>query len=190
MPCRFVFIFFIEGFMIGLTGVIYSFDQQYSLKKSLFTIKIRETRGMKSFYRILFCLLFLCCNAYAHQESAGIIKVVSGDVFITNAQMTIKAVPNMRISQGDSIQTGANSSAGLIFEDDTVVGLGPKSEMSIESFLFNPIKRELSFIAKMIHGTFSFITGQIAKLAPEKVIFETPDATLGVRGTKFLVKIE
>jgi hypothetical protein len=42
----------------------------------------------------------------------------------------------------------------------------------------------------MIHGTFSFITGQIAKLAPEKVKFETPDATLGVRGTKVLVKID
>lgn len=145
---------------------------------------------MKSLYHILFYLLFLSCNAYAHQESAGIIKVVSGDVFITNAQTTVKAVPNMRIRQGDFIQTGANSSAGLIFEDDTAVGLGPKSEMLIESFLFDPVKRELSFIARMIHGTFSFITGQIAKLAPEKVIFETPDATLGVRGTKFLVKVE
>lgn len=145
---------------------------------------------MKSFYHILFFLLFLPCTAYAQQESAGIIKVVSGDVFITNDQTTIKAVPNMRISQGDLIQTGANSSAGLIFDDDTVVGLGPKSEMSIESFLFDPVKKELSFIARMIQGTFSFITGQIAKLAPEKVIFKTPDATLGVRGTKFLVKVE
>jgi hypothetical protein len=62
--------------------------------------------------------------------------------------------------------------------------------MSIESFLFNPVNKELSFIARMIHGTFSFITGQIAKLAPERVTFETPDATLGVRGTKFLVKID
>ncbi len=57
-------------------------------------------------------------------------------------------------------------------------------------FSLIPSERELSFITRMIHGTFSVITGQIAKLAPEKVIFETPDATLGVRGTKFLVRVE
>jgi hypothetical protein len=148
---------------------------------------------MKPFYYILFCIIFLFndpFNAHARQESAGIIKAVSGDVFITSSQTTVKAVPNMEIIQGDFIKTGANGSAGLIFEDDTVVGLGPNSEMSIESFLFNPVNKELSFIARMIHGTFSFITGQIARLAPEKVTFETPDATLGVRGTKFLVKID
>lgn len=148
---------------------------------------------MRPFYSILFCIFFLfnaAGNAHAQQESAGIIKAVSGDVFITNSHTTVKAVPNMQIVQGDFIKTGANGSAGLIFEDDTVVGLGPNSEMSIESFLFNPVNKELSFIARMVRGTFSFITGQIAKLAPEKVAFETPDATLGVRGTKFLVKID
>ncbi|MCP4338633.1 MAG: hypothetical protein GY799_07010 [Desulfobulbaceae bacterium] len=49
---------------------------------------------------------------------------MSGEVFITNPETTIKAVANMRIIQGDSIQTGANSSAGLIFLDGTVVALG------------------------------------------------------------------
>ncbi len=147
---------------------------------------------MRLFCCILFCSSFLfigSLNASAQQESAGIIKTVSGEVFITNPETTIKAVANMRIIQGDSIQTGANSSAGLIFEDDTVVALGPNSEMLIESFLFDPHNKKLSFIARMAHGTFSFITGQIAKLAPKKVKLETPDATLGVRGTKFLVKI-
>ena len=147
---------------------------------------------MRLFCCILFCSSFLfisSLNASAQPDPAGIIKTVSGAVFITNPETTIKAVANMRIIQGDSIQTGANSSAGLIFEDDTVVALGPNSEMLIESFLFDPHNKKLSFIAKMAHGTFSFITGQIAKLAPQKVKLETPDATLGVRGTKFLVKI-
>ena len=96
----------------------------------------------------------------------------------------------MNIMQGDVIKTGKNGEAGLIFDDDTVVGLGPDSEISIEKFLFDPANRQLSFIAKIIHGTFSFISGQITKLAPQKVKFETPDATLGVRGTKFLVKVD
>jgi hypothetical protein len=95
----------------------------------------------------------------------------------------------MKINQGDSIQTGSKSNAGLIFEDDTVVSLGSNSEMSIEEFLFDPAKKKLSFTTRLFKGTFSFISGQIAKLAPDNVKLETPDATLGVRGTKFLVKI-
>jgi hypothetical protein len=148
---------------------------------------------LKRIYGILFCISILFGGpqtTLAQSDSVGIIKVVSGDVFITSAQTSIKAVANMRIIQGDSIKTGAGSSAGLIFDDDTVVALGPDSEISIDNFLFNPVEKELSFIARMVKGTFSFITGQIAKLAPEKVVLETPDATLGVRGTKFLVKID
>lgn len=56
----------------------------------------------------------------------------------------------MRIIQGDSIQTGANSSAGLIFEDDTVVALGPSSEMLIETAdnVHEPKNRRVEVVAR------------------------------------------
>jgi len=91
---------------------------------------------MKSFCGILFCIYFLLStplNADAQLDSAGIIKAVSGGVFITSSQTTIKAVSYMRIIQSDSIKTGPKSGAGLIFEDDTVVTLGPNSEMYIDN---------------------------------------------------------
>jgi len=139
----------------------------------------------------IFTALFLAGfkQCFAQTESFGIIKSVSGDVFISSTQNTIKAVPNMKIRKGDSIRTGDKSSAGVIFEDDTVVALGPNSEMTIGNLAFKPLDHDLSFIVKLLKGTFSFITGQIAKLAPDKVKLETPDATLGVRGTKLIVEI-
>ncbi|TKB25070.1 hypothetical protein FCL47_15590 [Desulfopila sp. IMCC35006] len=148
---------------------------------------------MKSIYGELICIFFLVFApgyAGAQQDSAGFVKTVAGDVYITSSQTTVKAVANMRLSQGDSIQTGPNGSVGLIFDDDTVVALGPNSEIAIENFLFNPAEKQLSFVTRLIRGTFSFISGQIAKLAPQKVVLQTPDATLGVRGTKFLVKVD
>jgi hypothetical protein len=96
----------------------------------------------------------------------------------------------MKIQQGDTIKTGSSGSVGLIFDDDTAVSLGPNSELAVESFQFKPAEQKLSFFARLFKGTFCFVTGQIAKLAPDKVKFETPEATLGVRGTKFLVKID
>lgn len=147
---------------------------------------------MKAFRIILILSVFIICssvNVLAAQP-VGIVKSVSGNVYLQNGSSSIKAIPHMRISQGDRIVTEANSSVGLIFEDDTVVSLGPKSDMIVEEFLFNPAEKKLSFVARMVKGTFSFISGQITKLAPKQVRLETPDATLGVRGTKVLVKID
>lgn len=148
---------------------------------------------MKAIYSLLLIITFLLAgpiNCMAKFESVGFVKSVAGEVFIVSSNLSVRAVPNMKIIKGDSIVTGAGSSVGLIFEDDTVVSIGPKSEIVIQDFMFNPVEKELSFVARMVKGTFSFITGQIAKLAPKNVKLETPDATLGVRGTKFLVKID
>ncbi|MBU1564997.1 MAG: FecR domain-containing protein [Proteobacteria bacterium] len=148
---------------------------------------------MKSFLTI-FCLLAALFagaeSCSASTDSVGIIKTVSGEVFLVSTQKSLSAAPNMKINRGDTIKTGATGSVGLIFDDDTVVSLGPNSEIAVESFMFNPVDQELSFVSRLIKGTFCFVTGQIAKLAPKKVKFETPEATLGVRGTKFLVEID
>lgn len=148
---------------------------------------------MKNIYSLVLIICFLLAGAFncmAKIESVGFVKSVSGEVFIISSSLSVRAVPNMKIMQGDVIATGADSSTGLIFEDDTVVSIGPNSEIEIQSFMFNPVEKDLSFVARMVKGTFSFITGQIAKLAPRNVKLETPDATLGVRGTKLLVKID
>jgi len=42
----------------------------------------------------------------------------------------------------------------------------------------------------MLKGTAAFVSGIIGKLAPESVRFETPVATIGLRGTRFAVRIE
>ena len=141
---------------------------------------------------LLLCplLMFQQDICAAEFESIAFVDSVNGEVMIVSSEIAVKAVQNMKVIPGDSIKTGANSSVGLIFEDDTVVSLGPESEMEVDEFMFNPAERQLSFVARMIKGTFSFITGQIAKLAPQKVILETPGATLGVRGTKFVVEVD
>ena len=140
---------------------------------------------------LLLCVFSVLPNICAAEfESIAFVDSVKGEVMIVSSEMAVKAVQNMKVIPGDAIKTGSNSSVGLIFEDDTVVSLGPKSEMEIDEFVFNPAERQLSFVVRMIQGTFSFITGQIAKLAPQKAILETPTATLGVRGTKFVVEVD
>ena len=96
----------------------------------------------------------------------------------------------IRFYQNDIIRTGAESSVGIIFEDNTILSLGPKSEIVIDEYVFAPEKGMLSMITRMVKGTASYISGIIGRQSPESVKFQTPDATIGIRGTQFLVKVE
>ena len=55
----------------------------------------------------------------------------------------------------------------------------------------NPcLKGKFAFLARMVKGTFSYISGLIGKLSPNSVQLEIPDATIAVRGTKLLVEVQ
>lgn len=130
-------------------------------------------------------------SSHASMAGAGFIKSISGQVLLVADNGTaIPAQPNMTVRPGDVITTSGNGKVGLIFQDDTVVSLGPNSEIVIEAFLFNPSEKQLSFIARLIKGTFTYISGTIGRLAPERVKLMTPEATLGVRGTQLLVEVK
>ncbi len=134
--------------------------------------------------------LFHAGQSWAEIQTAGFIQSVIGDVKVVSAGSMQKAVDNMTVKVGDSIITKAESSIGIVFKDDSVVSLGPDSEMIVRDFRFDPATDNLSFIAKVLKGTFSYLSGKITKLAPQKVKIETPDATLGIRGTKLLVEVK
>lgn len=129
-------------------------------------------------------------GSQAAPASVGIVRSVSMDAHILRNKTSIAAKTNMKIMNGDVVKTGPSGSIGLIFDDDTLVSMGPNSEFVVEDFLFNPSEKKLSFVVRMLQGTFSYLSGQISKLVPGAVRLETPDATIGIRGTHVLVKVE
>ena len=152
----------------------------------------QETSLRKAPIAILTISIFLSSLTigYAETKFAGIIKTVKSNACVVRNGVRLQAVPGMKIQIGDVVQTDDNGGIGLIFSDDTIISMGSESEIAIEDYLFEPIEGKLSFVAKMIQGTISFISGQITKLSPGSVRLETPAATIGVRGTHILVKVE
>lgn len=138
----------------------------------------------------LFMVMGFASSSQADAIPVGIIRSVSNEADILRNNTLIPAETNMKVMNGDVVTTGPSGSLGLIFEDDTVVSMGPDSEFVIEDFLFKPAEKKLSFVVRMFQGTFSFLSGQITKLAPDAVRLETPDATVGMRGTHVLIKVE
>lgn len=136
-------------------------------------------------------LLIVTTSVYgASKDHAGIVKSLSGDVSVLREGHTIKATPNYKLQVGDVIQTGSDGKAGLILEDDTVISMGFNSRIAIKSFMFQPNEKKLSLVTTVFRGTISFLSGQIAKLAPDLVRIEIPHATVGIRGTHVLVQVD
>jgi len=137
-------------------------------------------------------LLLTCATASAADDSpAGSVKNISGQAQVLRGGATATPLkPGDRIFEKDVLTTGKNSSLGLILRDNSTLALGPSSKLVVERFLFAPEKGALSSVLRVARGSAACVTGEIAKLSPEAVKVQTPTATIGIRGTHFLVNVE
>ena len=129
-------------------------------------------------------------QALAQQPApAGRIKVVSGDAVIVRGGNTLPAQNGLAVYQSDSLRTGKDGRVGITLSDDTQVSIGPASEVRLDSFVYDPGQGQLALVIKFIRGTAAYVSGQIAKLAPDAVRLETPAAIVGVRGTTLGIEV-
>jgi hypothetical protein len=126
----------------------------------------------------------------AESPVIGVVKIVRGDASIVRNQQTIPAAVGVKLLVSDLLQTGADGSLGVILRDDSVLSLGPNSRLVIDRFLFAPKDGQLGLLVRILRGTIVYLSGVIAKLSPGAAKFETPVSTIGIRGTKFAVKVQ
>ena len=140
----------------------------------------------------LICVLWVSCAviAIAADGSVGSVKTMKGTASIIRLNAGVTAKVGERIFEGDVLRTGKDGSLGVAFKDDSLLSLGPNSEIVIDEFLFAPAEGKLSIVTRMLRGTAAYLSGMVGKLSPESVRFETPVASVGIRGTKLLVKID
>jgi hypothetical protein len=145
-----------------------------------------------TFTLVLSTIIFLGALTICHAEAkpVGIVKSLENSASIKRKEDVLTAKTGMAVWMGDEISTGPMGSIGIIFIDDTVLSMGPKSRFIISELLFDPVEGKLSFVGKIIRGTIVFLSGQTARLAPDSVRLETPAGMVGVRGTHVLVKVE
>jgi hypothetical protein len=122
-------------------------------------------------------------------ETIGIVRTVSGDATVSRGEKTFPAAPGLKLMVGDTLGTGRNGALGVILRDDSTLSIGPGSRLVLRSFLFSPSEGKFDLVARISRGTMAYLSGLIGKLAPEKVRIETPTATIGIRGTRFALKV-
>jgi hypothetical protein len=135
-------------------------------------------------------LVTLAAPAFAQQPSpAGRIKVVSGSAFIVRSGGNVRAEVGQPVFETDTVRTGEDGSIGITLDDDTRLSLGPSSEVRLDTFRYAPAKGSVGLALRFLRGIAVYVSGQIAKLAPDSVRLETPSAIVGVRGTSLAVRV-
>jgi hypothetical protein len=145
---------------------------------------------MKKLLGLTMLLCFCPCVLHALEIHVGSIKTVKGRASIVRSSKPVAVMPGTRVYRNDTLKTGADGSLAMVFRDDTLLSIGPDSEIVVNEFLYSPAEGKLSLITRMLKGTAAYVSGIIGKLAPDSVRFETPVATIGLRGTRFAVRIE
>jgi hypothetical protein len=122
-------------------------------------------------------------------DTIGTVRSSAGTAAVTRGGHVLKAPAGTKLITGDTLTTGSDGSMGVILRDNSTLSLGPGSRIVIEKFLFFPYEGKLGMLARITRGTMAYLSGLIGKLAPGSARFETPMASIGIRGTRFAVKV-
>lgn len=125
----------------------------------------------------------------AARETIGVVRNAEGSSTVTRGNQVLPATSGMKLAEGDVLSTGADGSMGVILRDNSTLSLGPESTLLLLGFRFSPGDGELGLLARITRGTMAYLSGLVGKLAPESVRIETPTASIGIRGTRFAVKV-
>ena len=134
--------------------------------------------------------LLLCAGtAYAEDGRIGFVKTVEPQAFLIADGKTTPLAVGSAVHLGDHLRTGKTGSVGITFQDDTIMSIGPDTEIVVDEYLYDPGKDALKLAANLMRGSLNYVSGVIAKLRPEAVLIKTPTGTIGVRGTHFAAKV-
>lgn len=123
------------------------------------------------------------------QSGGGRVYVLNGSVSVTQGKNTEHRVVNNETIVSDTlINTGDKSAALLKFDDGQIVTMQSNSSFHVREYRYDAKQVEKSNIFfSMLKGGMRFITGLIGQNRKQAFKLSTPNATIGIRGTEFMV---
>jgi hypothetical protein len=85
----------------------------------------------------------------------------------------------------DTVKTGSDAMTALEFLDRTRVEIGPKAEIRLDDFVFDPGSREGAGSLSFAVGAFRYVGGTMT--TEENVRLNTPTTTMVIRGTELVI---
>ena len=140
--------------------------------------------------RLLMVLAAIGFSGIAQAADIGLVKVSKGSVEIQRDGARMPASVGAGLRTADVVVTGADSSAGITFTDNSLVSIGPNSVFAIDKYSFDTTTHQGEFEGNLKQGRLAAISGKMVKQSPESMKIRTPSAIMGVRGTEFVVQVD
>lgn len=147
---------------------------------------------MKILFSLFFVSTTLVAQDFAYDPATGKaipnfigeIKLVKGRVFKDTSGTLAGLKEGAQLYPGDKHVTEEKSFVRVLMVDQSIVNLGPNSELNFESFSYKSNTDRQS--------VYNLMKGQLRSLVKNKakdgdIQFKTPQAVMGIRGTELLV---
>lgn len=136
-------------------------------------------------------IAFFCSAtaAYALAPDAGAIGKIKGSGVLERNGAVVTGDAGVGVKSMDTAVT-ANGQMQIDFIDETRVDITEHSRLLIDEFVYDPANNVGKLGLKASLGTMRYASGQIAKKYKQNVKIRTPSATIGVRGTDFVLVVD
>ena len=123
----------------------------------------------------------------ATDEPIGNVATLTGSASVTrnNAATPLKLQDD--IFQNDVLQTSANSTLGITFNDATTFNLTANASITVDNYVYQDGGKQNAALFDIAKGTVAFVAAEVDHTGDMKI--STPTATLGIRGTTGLVEV-
>src|ERR1700722_14035681 len=120
-------------------------------------------------------------------EPIGNVATLTGSATVTrnNAATQLKLQDDVFLN--DVLQTSANSTLGVTFNDATTFNLTANAQITVDNFVYEDGGKQNGALFDIAKGTVAFVAASVAKTGDMRI--STPTASLGIRGTTGLVEV-
>lgn len=94
------------------------------------------------------------------------------------------------VYQGDTLTTGPKGHLEVRFADETTLSQGPGASMTVDDYVLDNSGGGGRFLFDLAEGSFRMVTGEIADRNPDGVQIKSPLASIGIRGTTTVHKVD
>ena len=143
---------------------------------------------------------FLCCvflgfgllaSGSAYSAAAqGYVHEIRGDVqAVVGSGQSVKLEKNQSLPDNTTVTTGTDSHAIIKFIDGTVIALNQNTSFTIQKFDYNEKSPStMTAFFSMLRGGLRVVTGAMSQRNREGFRLATPNSTIGIRGTEFMLQ--
>ena len=126
-------------------------------------------------------------DAQTVEEPIGNVAKLTGTATVIRNRNSIPLKLKDDIYLNDVLQTAADSSLGVTFNDATTFNLTANAKITVDSFVYEDGGKNNAALFDVARGTVAFVAASVARTGDMKI--STPSATLGIRGTTGLVEV-